>query len=224
MLELSVFCDESGGMNGTSKYRIVTLVFHNQDDSIELQISAYLRNLADKRLDNIPFHAGPLMYGKGPYQNMQLATRRRLFASFAFFQSKLPFRYKTFSYKRCEVSDERTFMDRFKKDLIIFLSENLDYFQTFDQVKIYYDDGQRTISKALHEAMEQSISKHALIYREASPTCYRLGQVADYLCAIELIGIKFDAKEITTTDEKFFGLSASTFKRDYLKKIRKKSL
>lgn len=49
MLELSVFCDESGGMNGTSKYRIVTLVFHNQDDSIESQTSSYSQDLADKK-------------------------------------------------------------------------------------------------------------------------------------------------------------------------------
>ncbi|MGN0072435.1 MAG: hypothetical protein ACI36W_01340 [Coriobacteriales bacterium] len=36
-------------------------------------IEAYERNLEDKGLANIPFHAGPLMYGKGPYRDIDLA-------------------------------------------------------------------------------------------------------------------------------------------------------
>ena len=224
MLELSIFCDESGGMNGTSRYRLVTLVFHDQSQDISPHIEAYERNLEDKGLPNIPFHTGPLMYGKGPYRDIDLADRRKMMASFAFFQAKLPFKYKTFAYRRSEFDGEASFMARFKRDLVLLLCDNLSFFQSFDQVKIYYDDGQRTISNALHAALEYELSKHAVMYRDASPADYRLSQVADYLCAIELIGIKFDAHEINATDEKFFGLSATTFKRDYLKKARRKLL
>ena len=224
MLELSVFCDESGGMDVTSRYRLVTLVFHDQSQDISRLIGAYERDLEDKGLPNIPFHAGPLMYGKGPYRGIDLADRRRMMASFAFFQGKLPFRYRTFAYRRSELDGEAAFMARFKRDLVVLLADNLAFFQSFDQVKIYYDDGQRSISSALHAALEYELSKNAVMYRDASPADYRLGQVADYLCAIELAGIKFDAHEANATDEKFFGLSARTFKRDYLKKVRKKLL
>lgn len=224
MLELSVFCDESGGMGGTSKYRLVTLVFHDQAQPISDLIGAYERNLRVKGLEDIPFHAGPLMYGKGPYHDIGLSDRRRMLASFAFFQSKLPIKYRTFTYRRSAFPDEVALMARFKRDLVVFLADNLAYFQSFDQVKIYYDDGQQTIRNALHAALEYEISKQAITYRDASPTSYRLSQVADYLCAIELIGLKFDAHEINGTDEKFFGLSSVAFKRDYLKKIRKKQL
>ncbi len=117
---------------------------------------------------------------------------------------------------------ENKYIARLKKDLVVFLSNNLDYFQSFDKVKIYYDDGQQTITNALHAAFEYELSKQALMYRNASPKEYRLSQVADYLCTLELTALKFDACEITSTDEVFFGLSATTFKRDYLKKVRKK--
>ncbi len=222
--ELSIFCDESGGMGGMSKYRLVTLVFHDQSDDISECISRYRKDLSNKGLEDIPFHASPLMYGKPPYGGIDIADRRRMFASFSYFQRGLPFRYAFFAYKRSEVDGEYRYIARLKRDMVVFLSDNLDYFQSFDKVKIYYDGGQRTITNALHAAFEYELSKEAVLYRNASPKEYRLSQVADYLCTLELAALKFDAREITSTDEAFFGLSATTFKRNYLKKARKKLL
>lgn len=222
--EVSAFVDESGGMNGTSRYRLVTLVFHDQADSIGDAIASYEADLRAKGLPDVPFHAGPLMYGKGDYHGMPLAERRRLFASFSFFQRRLPYRYHTFVYRRSELADESVFTARLRRDLVVLLADHLGWFQSFDAVKVYYDDGQQTISRALHAALEYEISAQALLYRKASPQDFRLSQVADYLCTLELAALKFDANETTATDEAFFGLSATTFKRDYLKKAHRKLL
>lgn len=225
MLEPSVFCDESGGMDGNSKYRIVTLVFHNQDYEISQCIKAYEQDLNNKGIPNIAFHTGPLMFGKPPYDIYDIAARRRMLASFSFFQSRLPFQYHSFVYKRSDFKNEQAFMAGFKRDLVVFLADNLDYFQSFNQIKLYYDNGQQTITNALHAALEYELSKQVLLYKDdVTPTKYRLSQVADFLCTIELLALKFDNSEISGTDEKFFGLSAVTFKRNYLKKIRKKLL
>lgn len=107
---------------------------------------------------------------------------------------------------------------------MVFLADRLEYFQSFDDAKVCYDDGQQTISHALHEAPEYEISAQALPYRRASPFGYRLSQVAGCICAIELTALKFGAGETTSTDEAFFGLSMPRFKRDYLKKVRSKLL
>lgn len=224
MRELSIFCDESGGMDGISKYRIVALVFHEQSDQISEAIARYESDLLNKGLEDIPFHASPLMYGKQPYRTIDLPSRRKMFASFSYFQTKLPFTYAVFSYKRNEFQNESEYIARLRKDLVVSLSNNLDYFQSFDTIKIYYDGGQPTITKALHDALEYELAKQALLYKDASPKDYRLSQVADYICAIELAALKFDAHEITATDEAFFGLSTVTFKRNYLAKIRKKRI
>lgn len=37
-LSLSIFADESGGQNGTSKYYLLTLVFHDQAQTIDLLV------------------------------------------------------------------------------------------------------------------------------------------------------------------------------------------
>ena len=58
MLELSIFVDESGDKSDHAKYYLLTLVFHNQADSIIDQVMTYERSLADADLPNIAFHSG----------------------------------------------------------------------------------------------------------------------------------------------------------------------
>lgn len=222
--ELSIFTDESGSDGGHSVFRLVTLVFHDQDKHILDTIDRYERDLDSKGLADIPFHAGPLMYGKDAYKNVDIAERRKMFASFSFFQIKLPFRYHAFTYKRSEVPTEGQFAARLRRDLVVFLADNLDWIQSFDTIKLYYDNGQTSITRALHAALEYEVSMQTLMYRTASPSEYRLGQVADYICTLELTALKFDENLLTSTDETFFGLSATTFKRNYLKKLRRKAI
>ena len=50
MLELSIFADESGDKSDHAKYYLLTLVFHNQADSIIDQVMTYERSLADADL------------------------------------------------------------------------------------------------------------------------------------------------------------------------------
>ena len=54
-------------------------------------------------------------------------------------------------------------------------------------------------------------------------TEYRLSQVADYLCTIELAAVKSDSKEVGGTYDKFFG-GVGTFKKNWLKQARRKRM
>ena len=221
--ELSIFVDESGGQNGISRYVLMTVVLHDQSDSIQESISSYESSLESRNLPDIPFHASPLMYGKDAYANLNHETRHRMFSAFFVFVRKLPVSYRTFSYRRDQLSDAGAFAARLKRDLVVFLVDNLDTFQSFDKVKIYYDNGQHMITEALHGAIEFTLSKQAILYRKASPSDYRLAQVADFLCTVELAAIKYENHEETATDIKIFG-SAKAFRRNYLRLIRRKSL
>ena len=60
-----------------------------------------------------------------------------------------------------------------------------------------------------------------MIYRSASPSDYRLSQIADYICTMEFTALKYADKAATATDEKFFG-SWTQFKKGILKEIRAK--
>lgn len=219
-LTLSMFADESGGQNGKSKYYLLTLVFHDQSDSISPIVKAYKNSLANKSLPDVPFHASPLVYGKDDYRNLDLATRKRLLASFFVMTRRLPIRYKTFAYRRSEVPSLDKLIARIRRDLVVFLSDNLGFFQIYDEIKIYYDNGQHAVTEALHAAIEFILSKNAIAFRDASPQDYVLSQVADFLCTVELAAIKYDRHDETNSDRKFFG-NVTSFKRGYLRHLRK---
>ena len=73
-----------------------------------------------------------------------------------------------------------------RRDLVNFLFDNLAELQSYDMVKVYYDNGQHSIAESLHRAVEYALSKDAVVYRSAQPSEYRLSQAADYICTMEL--------------------------------------
>lgn len=174
--DLSIFGEESGSQKGHSAYCVVSLVFHEQEDALEGVISSLEADLERKSLPALPFHASPLMYGKAPYKDLEMETRKRMFASFEAFCRRTPFACKTFAYRRSEVPSSKAFTARFKKDLVVFLTGNLEYFQAFGKVKIYYDNGQQMVTHALHSAIDFVLSKEAVLYRMADARQYRLSR------------------------------------------------
>ncbi|MBR6459531.1 MAG: DUF3800 domain-containing protein [Actinomycetaceae bacterium] len=223
MSELSIFIDESGSDGLRDKYYLVTLVVHEQDESLSENIRLYEQSLADRNLPNIPFHASPLLNGHADYEGLSLAGRKRFLSSFRVFIRHVPVRYTTIALKTKEHTNASAVSDVMRRRLIDFIFDNLSYFQEFDRVKIYYDNAQQSIVEAVRKAMNYALAKDTVIYRKASPADYRLSQVADYICTMEFTALKFSDKTTTATDEKFFG-SWSQFKKGILKEIRAKRI
>ena len=223
MRELSVFVDESGDLGGESKYYLLALVFHDQDDSLSPLIEQYERVLSERSLENVPLHLNPLLRGNEAYTNMSAPHRLRLLTSFATFAHKCPFTYRVFSYRKDRFCDMEALGARMRRDLIECLFDNIEWFQTFDLVKIYYDDGQTLVTRALHDGFEYALAREAVMYRDARPVEYRMLQVADYVCGVELAALTYDAGEEGATDRIFFG-SRRDFVRTFLRKLRKHAL
>lgn len=223
MLELSAFVDESGTQEGKTIFYVVTLVLHDQSDDAYSAIGRYERSLAERGLPNIPFHATPLLRAHDEYFNLDMETRKRLLASFGVFVQQLPIRYKTFVYKSSEFGTSERLQALIKRDLATLLVDNLEFFQKYDHVKIYYDNGQPAVSHALEDAFRYALSKQAYVSRDSDYRSYRLSQTADYLCAMELTAAKFEAHCTTPTDGKFFG-GVGNFKKNWLKQARRKRI
>ena len=78
----------------------------------------------------------------------------------------------------------------------------LEFFQAYGHVKLYYDAGQPAVSNALRAAFEYVLSRQAFVNRDSTYRAFRLAQVIDYLCAIELTAAKFEHRCETSTDAK----------------------
>ena len=220
MVEISIFTDESGEAGTELKYYLLTLVFHEQDKPIANQVELYEQSLTNRRLQNIPLHASPLLNGKDDYKDLDVGARKQLLSAFFTMLQHLPISYKTLAYKKSEFSSDDALMAMMKRDIVNMMFENLDYLQEFDKVKIYYDDEQAIVTNALHDAAEYALATEAIIYKDGDPKSFILAQAADLICTLELTAIKYENNEQTRTDERFFG-AAGSFKKNWLKKIRK---
>lgn len=224
MSELSVFIDESGDSGSVPAYYLLVLVFHEQAVSIGDTIRTYEQALADRELPDIPFHLGPLLNGHDAYRSLGIPVRKELLHAFRILCEHFPITYHVFAYKKAHFSSNPDQLEnRMKRDLINFMFDNLDYLQTFDCIKLYYDGGQSLVQKALHDAVGYALAREAVTYRMAIPADYRLAQVADYLCGLELTSLKYANGGQTATDEIFFGGSQS-FKKNFLRKVRRHRL
>ena len=223
MKELSVFVDESGDKSLHARYFLVTVVIHDQANKITEKINAYEQSLATADLPNIPFHSEPLLNGHEGYADLSLSQRKKLLYSFNVLVQRLPIQYATFVYKHRKRKDPEVLAQHIERDLTALINEHLQLFQDFDKVKIYYDNGQKLVRQALYGAISSCLSQQAVIRKKTTMTEYRLAQVADYLCTIELAAVKYAAKENGGTYDKFFG-GIGTFKKNWLKQARRKLL
>ena len=58
-------------------------------------------------------------------------------------------------------------------------------------------------------------------FRKVLPSEYRLFQVADLICTLELIRLKMESKTISKHEMSFWG-KESDFKKNYLKRVYQK--
>lgn len=221
--ELSIFVDESGDRGGEARYYLLTLVFHDQANDIMREILAYEKRLSVAGLPNIAFHSEPLLNGHKEYGNLTIEQRKKMLVTFSALVRRLPISYTSFVYRRNEYDDLAKLTARMKRDISNLLYDRLQFFQSFDEVKVYYDNGQDIVKQALDQSICFMLSKGVVERRKTSMTDYTPEQAADYFCTIELAAVKYDANEDGKTYNKFFGGSRD-FKKNWLKQARRMSI
>lgn len=213
--------DELGSDNLRDEHYLLVFVLREQLDPITHEIERYEQSLRDKGLPDIPLHSGLLLTGHEGYEGMPLADRKRLPSSFRVLFRNLPVRHVCAVLRLSEYGNIGHVKAAMRRSIANFLFDNLGYFQGFDDVKIYYDSGRRTMAHALHRAMGLARAKNAVVYRAAVPENYWLSQAADYICTMELVALRYRDGEPSATDKKFFG-SWSQFKKGILREMRAK--
>lgn len=151
MRELSVFIDESGDIGTGSEYYLLTLVFHNQSDDIDSWLSSYEQACTASNLPKDTFHFTPVLRGHAPFDSMGYSTRKRLLSRFRYFVERLPFKYVCLSYEKRRFSNTADLQAKMQRDIERLIRDNLVFFQEFDVVKVYYDNGQSIVGHPFTE-------------------------------------------------------------------------
>jgi len=220
--ELSIFVDESGDFgeyNHICPYYLVTLITHEQNNSI----SELVENL-NIRLDNLQIntqaiHTAPLIRREDVYKNLDITTRTKIFDIFFHFTRKVGIKYKNVIVEK-KHKNAIDINNDISKQLSFFVKENLAYFQQFDKIIIYYDNGQNQLANILVSVFS-SWFHDKFEYRTVSPYKYKLFQVADFICTLTLINHKLlCGHDLTRSEQLFFG-SKRNLKMKYLKQIKR---
>jgi len=223
MSELSIFVDESGDF-GTyephAPFYLFTLVFHNQGNSIKNQIQHLEHGLADVGFDmKHCFHAGPIIRREEDYQYLSVTERRSCLNRILTFAKHCDISYVTFSAEKKRVSDSLSLTVALSKQLSAFLREEYDFFSGFERIVVYYDNGQVELNKLLASVFTVMLPQ--VEFRKVMPTDYRLFQVADLFCTLELICLKGDRHMMSKSEEALFG-SMRDMRKNYLKPMYSK--
>lgn len=222
MKELSIFIDESGDFgeyDHKSPYYIITMVFHNQNDDIQPAVAKLNTELSYLGLEDICIHTGPIIRMEEIYVNMDVVERRRIFNKMIAFIRQIDIKYKCFHVEKKHMADVVEITGKLSKQISQFIREHYEEFLSFDDVKIYYDNGQVEVSKILSSVFNALLPNP--IFRKVMPIDYKLFQVADLFCSLELVKLKLQNNQYSKSEKNFFG-HVGDLKKNYLKPLSKK--
>lgn len=225
--EISVFVDESGsfapaGSDLHSPYYLLCMVFHDQSDDLTSEIEQLREAFRQTGLDaDHTIHAGPMIRREGEYRLMPRELRIRIFRRMMVFIQKARFKYRCFKVFKPYNSKSEAIHDTILQEIVDFLVSHRVDFNGCDRIKVYYDNGQMQVSALLKEAFAIYSAKVEFV-ADVQPSKYRLFQVADVICTLELAKAKLlESGSVSESEERFFG-GIKNFKKNYLKPLSRK--
>ena len=224
---ISIFVDESGSFapecaDKASRHYILCMVFHDQRTDINDEIRHLENCLTAQGLDSkASVHAGPLIRREKEYANMSREERRGIFQRMLAFVRTVDITYRCFEIDKHFNTKDQAIHDSLLQQLLTFLVRNMDEFNAYDKLKIYYDNGQEQVTKLLKEAFALFSSRVEFV-PNVTPENYRLFQAADLACTLELVKTKLLATgKLSESERTFFG-GEKAFRKNYLKILERK--
>ena len=150
---------------------------------------------------------------------MTVDERRGIFNKMIAFIRQIDIRYKCFSIEKRHIQDGVEASGKLAKQIAAFVRAHYAEFLSYEDVKIYYDNGQVEVSKILSSVFHALLPN--VVFRKVMPSHYKLFQVADLLCTMYLIQLKMEGKHLSKTELIFFG-NQRDLKKNYLKPLSKK--
>lgn len=221
---LSIFIDESGDFGAYEPHAplyLVAMVLHDQSIDISENISAFETHLTHLGYPQHAVHTGPLIRRESIYSNDFIENRKQLFNALFHFTRKLNIHYACAQIKKTECNDVISMTTRLSKEIVNILRANESLWNHYDRIIIYYDNGQIELTKILTSVFS-TLYTH-VEFRKVKPVDYKLFQVADLICTMELLSAKAEVNAFSHSELEFFD-NVRSFKKNYLKHIQRKRL
>jgi len=164
-------------------------------------------------------HTGPIIRRVSTYENMRIDERKQIFNRIFYFTRTVDISFETLVVEKKMISERIELNAQLSKMLAAFLTSNLAYFNSFDRLIIYYDNGQTELTNILVSVFS-TIFGH-VEFRKVIPYDYRLFQSADLICTLQLLQLKMEKHNLTKSELSFFK-SERDLKKQYLTLLKDK--
>ncbi len=201
---LNIFIDESGDfgfVKGSSDLYAVSFTLHESSDSIQGELE-YLNESLDKQNYNGMLHLAYLIAKRDDYTDFTLEQRQKIFWTIFNFARKVPVKLKTVLLDKRYMNTKSQLNKAIFTEISKFVADNKKYFDTFDKIVIYYDNGQETLGTILDIIFVADDKIERRI--EFDHTRKRLFQVSDMLTFIDKLDYKYHNNMPFTKAEKYF--------------------
>ncbi|MBQ3514743.1 MAG: DUF3800 domain-containing protein [Lachnospiraceae bacterium] len=224
MKELSIFIDESGDFGEITErpaYYLVTLLFHDQKNDIALNVKKLEESTKNSGFDFEYIHTGPVIRREDVFSGLSIDERRKLLFKMLNFIVSSPITYEVVVVNRKEAPDKISLSGRLGREISNVIGKYKTFFDGFDKIIVYYDNGQIELGAILNTVF--SIHFSNVEFRKAEPQKYRLLQVADFICSMELLKIKKNENRLSKSEKQFF-YKPQELKKTFFKAVDKKRL
>lgn len=218
---LNIFIDETGEFGfkkGSAKIYGVSLVFHEQKDNIVKDIKLLKEQCGYLNFDKM-LHMGDLVNGHSDFEGMSVSERRKIYSYFFRFSTRIHAKYYTIIIEKKHSNKTLTLEKSILEQLNECILAQLDYFQSFDEIVVYYDGGQVKLSQIINKAF--SIFPSFIRKSDFDHVEKKLFQVADMLTYLDKLIYRFkNGNKLTRTEAHFFDPKSLKNAEQGLKKHR----
>lgn len=204
MRRLNIFVDETGEFGfekGASELYGISFTFHEQNDNITFELDKL-----NARLEKIGYtkmiHMADLIMKRGDYSKFDINTRKNIFKAIYHFSRKIPVKYKTILVDKKYADISTTLRQQLSIEINKMIKEHESYFNKFDKIVMYYDNGQEMLGIILDSIFLRFDGfEHRVNFNHKEK---RLFQVSDMLTFIDKYDYKYKNKKRFTKGEKYF--------------------
>ena len=170
---------------------------------MQKKISVMEARASNNGYPNHAIHTGPLIRRENVYINEQMEDRKHLFNILYFFTVQLPIHYFCAKVNKAECADDIQQTARLSRAITTELQANLEYWSSFDKIIVYYDNGQTQLTRIITSVFNTLFSNVEM--RRVRPVDYKLFQVADLICTLEMLSDKAEHNGFSKSETEFFG-------------------
>ena len=203
MKKLNIFIDESGdfGINdNASDLYVVSFVFLSSLNNIEPFLNAFKERLNKLKFTKM-IHTADLIRHKGDYKDLSIDLKKSIFNSLFVFTKRSPIKLKSIVVNKKYTDSYKLLKKQLTAELNDLVSSNHKFFQQFDKIVIYYDNGQSQLAAILEDVFKDfNIS----FISDFDKTKEKLFQAADMLTFIDKYYYKYKHKLYISKNEKIF--------------------